>query len=247
MGTHRQHGTTLISGLIVLGTLGLLGGSAHLMFDLTPLTRGILWFSAAFIGAHIAKRMLLRVDTSSLCASAVVMIMIAIGIQHRQADMEIEITILIQIGLTLAGALAGALTARRPARVSVVFAVLGGGAAGMGTSMLGVGIATIVDPHQIATAFFIAAPLGALLTTLLVHEVEALHTAVGQALIFAVFAGIAVGQSGSRPDLILSVILAGVGAIIGFLLGAAGGAFGVRLRGEPPPPAADLPEARQVH
>jgi hypothetical protein len=238
----------LIAGLIVLGTLGLLGGSTNMRFDLTPLARGILWFAAAFMAAHIARRMLLALDTSSLCAAAVVMTMIAIGIQHQQADREIEVTILVQIGLTLAGALSGALSARRPARVRLVFAVLGSGTAGFGASLLGVGIASLVELRHIATGFFIAAPMGAMLVTLFVAEVEALHTALGQALLYAVFlAVIGLGKgSADSGDLVMAAILAGVGAILGFLLGAAGGAFGVRLRGEPKA-AHDLPEARQVH
>ena len=104
---------------------------------------------------------------------------------------------------------------------------------------------SLYDLRQIATGFFIAAPVGALLVTLMVREVEAVHTALGQALVYALFMA-AVGLRGARGDFVLAAILAGVGAIIGFLLGAAGGAFGVRFRGEPAK-TADLPEARQVH
>ncbi len=244
MAAQRQHGTTLIAGLIVLGALGFLGGSARFVVDLDPTTRGILWFVAAFVAAHIAKRMLLRLDTSWLCAGAVVMSMLAIGIEHRHAHRTIEITILVQLGLTLAGALAGALTARRPAKVHVVFAVLGAGAAGFGASVLGIGIAMIVDMQHIASAFFLAAPLGAMFTTWFVSEVEALHTALGEAVVFAVFVGIIGVTDGSKADLVLGLMLAGVGAVIGFLLGAAGGAFGVHFRRRF---GAEIPQARQVH
>lgn len=247
MATQRQHGTALIAGLVVLGTLGLLGGAAALRIEMTPITRGILWFVAAFIAAHIAKRMLLRLETGTLCAAAVVVIMVAVGIQHRHDGVPIDARILIQLGLTLAGALGGARTARRPTRVTLVFAVLGAGAAGFGASVLGVGIASLIELRHMATGFFIAAPLGALLTTLLVTEVEAIHTAFGESLLFAALLTVVGLGKGVEFDYGLAAFLCVVGAITGWLVGAAGGAIGVHLRGTPKPPDADLPKARQVH
>lgn len=127
-----------------------------------------------------------------------------------------------------------------------VFAILGAGAAGFGASVLGLGCAVLISQGDIGYGLLIALPLGGLVTTLW-SDVDALYTALGQALYFAVIL-FAAGAEHRHRDLALDVtrglVLAVVGAIAGFLLGAIGGAIGVKLR---PSAKTAIPEARRVH
>lgn len=249
MASLRQHGTTLITGLVVLGVLGIVASSVNLVIGLSPIVRGVIWFVAAFLAAHVARRALLQLETGSLYIAAVVVIMIAVGIERRRDGEPVDVTILVQIALTLAGTFAGALTSKRPSRVRLVAAVLAAGAACFGAAVLGVGLATLVGIEQMLYGLLIASLGGAFLATLFVPEIEAAHTAAGQGLYFGVISGVfgvTEIHNGSVGDNLLALAMSGgLGGAVGWLFGALGGAVGARLRTEAPP-ATELPEARRI-
>lgn len=235
MGAVRHHATTLIAGLVVLGMLGLVGVGVASHVDLDPFVRGIIWFVGAFLGAHVARRML-RTDAPSVCVAAALMIVVAVGIRYRLDGTPLDATLLVILGLTIAGALVGALTARQ--RAGRVFAVVGAGAAGLGAAMLGIGVALLVGTDAIVLSALLAIPFGAFVTTRFTN-LEALDAALGIALVFG--GGTVVISLGGNVG--LGLLGGFMAAVLGWLLGGIGGAIGVKLRPEPHP---DLPEARQL-
>lgn len=72
MAAVRNHGRTLIAGLVVLGVLGFVGITAANRFELDLLTRAASFFAGGFLAAHLVRRLLIDLDTTTFGALAAV-------------------------------------------------------------------------------------------------------------------------------------------------------------------------------
>lgn len=233
----RKHSDVLIAGLILVGATMWFAGLVHQLFVLDHVTRGVVWFVAAFSAAQIARRMLSDLDLGETAIAAVVAMAIVVGVHAHRVGEPMSVEMLIPIGVALGGAITGALTSRgRSEQIAKVWLVLGGGFAGFGAAVLVVGATMLATEEKGAYggALLGGAVIGALITALFT-PVRGRHSALGQAIAFAVLFG------WTNHDGVIQGVLIGAG--LGAVLGAIGGGIGGRIA-DSRKPKADLPAAR---
>ena len=237
----RYHRDILAAGLIVLGTIGLVGGVFANALELPGWMEHAVEVVAAVLGAYFARAALDDLDLGEAALAAAVVIAIVVGIEAERRGRDVEFAPIIASGL---GAALGYGVAwwRRPRwRWSIAVAGLGA----FGAAFLAVGIALLAGGKTaVGGGVLIGLLGGGAAIHLLVPHLLIWHAAVGQGLVLGTLLAAVSIEDPVGPGTYLGRVIGGV--IAGLLLGALAGWIGSTLRKLLPRRRPDVPTARAV-
>ena len=220
MQEQRHHLGMLLAALIFIGAATAIGSSAHELFEHNSIGDVIAWVVSAFVAAHLARRLVaLSLARLAFVAALTTALMTALSDYVRYG---FELETLGWTAVSLVAAFAGGACARTQ-RTTPVWLGAGAACAALGAMTLCAGVVAVAD---LADELFALALLAAVAGAALVAHVlgaTSKQAAVGSCVIGATITAITADASDRAAATV-------VGGIVGFLLGAAGGAIGAKLR-----------------
>jgi hypothetical protein len=209
---------------------------AHRFVQIGDLQRHGVLLVAGFVAAQLARRALVELELGATVMASVIAMAIVIGMFAQRRYQAMDLDMLIPFGITAAGVLLGASTARRrAARVSRASGVLAGGFAALGAMLSISGAIDLISTQgYVVLATLLGAAIGAFVFVLCT-PVPPAHCAFGVALVSATTA-----MNATEPLVMITGAL--IGFLLGWVVGAIGAGIGSRIRdGRAPRP--DLPAA----
>jgi hypothetical protein len=239
MAGHRHHSRVLIAGLVQIGIIGCLGGTAQSFFP--HVDRALGWIPAAFVGGVVARRAMSDLSLGQLAIAVAVTIATLLGLMYQRDNRSMDTELATRVALVVATAVVAGFAGRRvPVPRAVVLGLAAGGA-GVGALLLALGLVLLFgDSGWVVLTVYGCSTIGVALAVRFVDGMRTRHAALGLGVFFAF---ILAAQNQVEGESLFAGIAGGT--IFGWIVGAIGGGIGTRLarRAER---TTSLPEIRQI-